>query len=286
MKNKSQILNLKSDMLLSQYLFFFLSFVAVLSALMVILDKNPVHSVLYLVITFFAIAAHYLILNAQFLAVVHIIVYAGAIMVLFLYVIMMLNLNKDIEPHKKNIPKIAAVISAGVLMMALVALLKDAEVSMLPAARNSNIGLIDSLGKVLFREYMLPFEISSILFLSAMVGAVLLSKKEISGSTNTINLLSDSFSFEGRIGRLEYAISVLIYIISHMLFYSYINKSYIILILLLIPSVWFFLAQSSKRSHDIGNSGWYLLIPFYIFILLFKKGQSEKNEYGIKAKTF
>ncbi|HOY41487.1 MAG TPA: NADH-quinone oxidoreductase subunit J, partial [Chitinophagales bacterium] len=94
-------------MLLSQYLFFFLSFVAVLSALMVILDKNPVHSVLYLVITFFAIAAHYLILNAQFLAVVHIIVYAGAIMVLFLYVIMMLNLNKDIEPHKKNIPKIA-----------------------------------------------------------------------------------------------------------------------------------------------------------------------------------
>jgi NADH-quinone oxidoreductase subunit J len=99
--------------------------------------------------------------------------------VLFLYVIMMLNLNKDIEPHKKNIPKIAAVISAGVLMMALVALLKDAEVSMLPAARNSNIGLIDSLGKVLFREYMLPFEISSILFLSAMVGAVLLSKKEI-----------------------------------------------------------------------------------------------------------
>ncbi len=166
-------------MLLSQYLFFFLSFVAVLSALMVILDKNPVHSVLYLVITFFAIAAHYLILNAQFLAVVHIIVYAGAIMVLFLYVIMMLNLNKDIEPHKKNIPKIAAVISAGVLMMALVALLKDAEVSMLPAARNSNIGLIDSLGKVLFREYMLPFEISSILFLSAMVGAVLLSRKEI-----------------------------------------------------------------------------------------------------------
>ena len=71
-------------MLLSQYLFFFLSFVAVISALMVILDKNPVHSVLYLVVTFFAIAGHYLLLNAQFLAVVHIIVYAGAIMVLFL----------------------------------------------------------------------------------------------------------------------------------------------------------------------------------------------------------
>ncbi|MBK9794029.1 MAG: NADH-quinone oxidoreductase subunit J [Sphingobacteriales bacterium] len=166
-------------MLLSQYLFFFLSFVAVLSALMVILDKNPVHSVLFLIVTFFAIAGHYLLLNAQFLAVTHIIVYAGAIMVLFLYVIMMLNLNKEIEPHKKNIPKVAAVISAGVLMMCLVALLKGAEVQMLPAARNSNIGLVDSLGKVLFKEYMLPFEISSVLFLAAMVGAVFLSKKEI-----------------------------------------------------------------------------------------------------------
>jgi len=89
-------------MQLSQYLFFFLSFVATLSALMVIVDKNPVHSVLFLIVTFFAIAGHYLILNAQFLAIVNIIVYAGAIMVLFLYVIMMLNLNKEIEPHKND----------------------------------------------------------------------------------------------------------------------------------------------------------------------------------------
>lgn len=166
-------------MLLSQYLFFFLSFVAVLSALMVIFDKNPVHSVLFLIVTFFCIAGHFLLLNANFLFTVQIIVYAGAIMVLFLYVIMMLNLNKEIEPHKKNIPKVAAVISAGILMMSLIALLKGADANMLPAARNSNIGLMENLGKVLFKEYMLPFEISSILFLSAMVGAVFLSKKEI-----------------------------------------------------------------------------------------------------------
>ncbi|MEZ5055204.1 MAG: NADH-quinone oxidoreductase subunit J [Chitinophagales bacterium] len=166
-------------MLLSQYIFLFLSFVAIISALMLVLDKNPVHSVLYLIITFFAIAGHYLLLNAQFLAVVHIIVYAGAIMVLFLYVIMMLNLNKDIEPHKKNIPKVAAAIAAGLLLLSLTALVNGAEVNMLPAARNSNIGLMDNLGKTLFKEYMLPFEISSILFLSAMVGAVFLSKKEI-----------------------------------------------------------------------------------------------------------
>ncbi len=165
--------------MLSQYLFFFLSFVAVFSALLVIIDKNPVHSVLYLIVTFFSIAGHYFLLNAQFLAAVHIIVYAGAIMVLFLYVIMMLNLNKEIEPHKKNIPKVIAVVSACLLMMVFVATLKGAETTMLTSAKNSNVGLVENLGKVLFNEYMLPFELSSVLFLAGMVGAVFLSKKEI-----------------------------------------------------------------------------------------------------------
>src|ERR1017187_10175659 len=95
------------------YLFYFLSFLASLCGLMVVLEKNPVHSVLYLIITFFAIAGHYILLNAQFLAVVHVIVFAGAIMVLFLFVIMLLNLNKETEPHKTNLVKFAAVISAG-----------------------------------------------------------------------------------------------------------------------------------------------------------------------------
>ncbi|MFN7295143.1 MAG: NADH-quinone oxidoreductase subunit J, partial [Bacteroidota bacterium] len=90
------------------YIFYFLSFLAVLSAFMVVYSKNPVHSVLYLIITFFSIAGHYILLNAQFLAAVHVIVYAGAIMVLFLYVIMMLNLNKDTEAQKSNYLKLAA----------------------------------------------------------------------------------------------------------------------------------------------------------------------------------
>ena len=90
------------------YLFYFLSFLAILSALMVVISKNPVHSVLYLILTFFAIAGHYVLLNAQFLAAVHIIVYAGAIMVLFLYVIMMLNLNAETEPHKGKWLRVAA----------------------------------------------------------------------------------------------------------------------------------------------------------------------------------
>src|SRR6266498_1874624 len=102
------------------YLFYFLSFLAILCGLMVILEKNPIHSVLYLVITFFAIAGHYILLNAQFLAAVHIIVYAGAIMVLFLFVIMLLNLNKETEPHKSVAWKFSAVISAGILLIVLI----------------------------------------------------------------------------------------------------------------------------------------------------------------------
>jgi NADH-quinone oxidoreductase subunit J len=157
-------------------LFYFLSFVAILSALLVVFSKSPVHSVLYLIITFFSIAGHYVILNAQFLAVVHVIVYAGAIMVLFLYVIMLLNLNKESEPHKSNLLKFAAVICAGLLMIVLVGSLKGTEVMI--QQEPTNIGTVENLGKVLFTDFLLPFEIASILLLAAMVGAVMLGKSE------------------------------------------------------------------------------------------------------------
>jgi len=160
-------------------LFYFLSFVAVLSALMVVFSKNPVYSVLYLIITFFAIACHYVLMRAEFLAVVHLIVYAGAIMVLFLYVIMLLNLNKETEPHKSNILKFAAAICAGLLLIVLVASLKGAEllVKAQPAG-DAGIGSVKNLGKVLFTDFLLPFEIASILLLAAMVGVVMLAKAE------------------------------------------------------------------------------------------------------------
>ena len=163
---------------MAQYIFYFLSFLAVLSALMVVFSKNPIHSVLYLIITFFAIAGHYILLNAQFLAAVHIIVYAGAIMVLFLYVIMMLNLNAEVEPHKSNAAKIAAVVAGGILMMVLVGAFRNV-VDTAPSSGRTDIGLVQNLGHSLFNDFALPFEVSSILFLSAMVGAVMLGKKEI-----------------------------------------------------------------------------------------------------------
>ena len=163
----------------TQILFWFLSVVAICSALMVVTAKNPVYSVLWLIATFFAISGHYILLNAQFLAIVNIIVYAGAIMVLFLFVILLLNLNKETEPQKNRWLNVAGAVAGGCLLLVLVAALKDADIKSQTALVNTgNIGLIKNLGKELFTTYVVPFEISSILFLSAMVGAVVIGKKE------------------------------------------------------------------------------------------------------------
>jgi NADH-quinone oxidoreductase subunit J len=163
-----------------QILFFFLSALAIFSAVMVLLSKSPVHSVLWLIAVFFAISGHYILLNAQFLAIVNLIVYAGAIMVLFLFVIMLMNLNANAEPKKYWWMKFAGVISGGCFLVVLVSLVQQAtELTGKHAlVKEGNIGLRKNLGKVLFSDFVLPFEISSVLFLSAMVGAVVIGKKD------------------------------------------------------------------------------------------------------------
>jgi NADH-quinone oxidoreductase subunit J len=133
---------------------------------------------------FISITGHYIIMNAQFLAIVNMIVYAGAIMVLFLFVIMFMNLNAESEPQKSKWMKFAAVLSGGSLMLILIAALKDNVGFISSVHGEGSIGLIKNLGKVLFTEYVVPFEISSILFLSAMVGAVVLGKKEPSNTVS------------------------------------------------------------------------------------------------------
>jgi NADH-quinone oxidoreductase subunit J len=159
--------------------FYFLSFLTILSAMMVVLSRNPIHSVLYLIITFFCLSGHYILLNAQFLAAVNIIVYAGAIMVLFLFVIMFLNLKKDDEDTKTNILKIASTIVGGTLGILVISILKQAKISPAnPYTFNSQTGMVESLGQVLYSDYILPFELASVLFLVAMVGAVMLGKRE------------------------------------------------------------------------------------------------------------
>lgn len=168
---------------MSQFFFYFLSVLAVVFATMVVVSKNPIHSVLYLILTFFAIAGHYILLNAQFLAIVHIVVYAGAIMVLFLFVLMLMNLNKENESGKSTQAKIAAAISAGLLLLVSTAVISN--IDSLPHAneKNNSIGLIESLGTVLYNEFMLPFEVSALLFLVAMVGAVMIGKRDESTET-------------------------------------------------------------------------------------------------------
>lgn len=149
------------------------------SALMVIISKHPVRSVLYLVLTFFMISSNYILMNAQFIAVVNIIVYAGAIMVLFLFVLMLLNLSKENEPRSPILMKLAAVVAGGILFTVFVAALKDGVTLAVPTGENGESqGLVENLGRVLFDKYVLPFEVSSVLFLAAMVGAVLLAKRE------------------------------------------------------------------------------------------------------------
>jgi NADH-quinone oxidoreductase subunit J len=154
-----------------------LSVTALFSALMVVTSKNPVYSVLWLIITFFTISGHYILLNAQFLAIVNIIVYAGAIMVLFLFVIMLMNLNEATEPQKNKWLKLAGAVAGGCLLLVLVAALRHSEGGIAQVGQG-NIGLIQNLGRVLFTDYVVPFEISSVLFLSAMVGSVIIGKRE------------------------------------------------------------------------------------------------------------
>ena len=164
---------------ITQWLFGILSFLAIMFALMVVFTRNPVNSVLYLVMTFFCIAGHYLLMNAQFLAVVHIVVYAGAIMVLFLFVIMLMNLNEDSEPQKTLVTKMIAGLIGGILLAVMVGTLKGAEQLNLSQHGATQIGMVKNLGIVLFKDFLFPFEIASVLLLAAMVGVIMLGKKEI-----------------------------------------------------------------------------------------------------------
>ena len=160
-------------------IFYFLSAITLATAFLTIYSKNPIHSAIYLVICFFCIAGHYLLFNAQFLAIVHINVYSGAIMVLFLFTIMLMNLNKEDEVHKPRITRLGAITVFVLISVVLVTIfihsktiMGDYDVS------GEDYQSIKKLGTVLLNEYMVPFEFASILLLVAMIGVVLLSKKE------------------------------------------------------------------------------------------------------------
>lgn len=160
------------------YIFYFLGFLAVSSAVGFVWARHPLYSVLSLIITFFSVAGLFILLNAQFLGIVQIIVYAGAIMVLFLYILMMLNLHKITETQREIGQKIIATFISGLLLIGFVGAYQGFARGKIEVI-NSEIGLTKNLGKVLFNEYVLPFELASILILSGIVGSVLIGKKEL-----------------------------------------------------------------------------------------------------------
>ncbi|GGC83147.1 NADH dehydrogenase subunit J [Flavobacterium lutivivi] len=162
--------------------FYFLAAITLATAFLTIYSKNPIHSAIYLIICFFSIGGHYLLFNAQFLAIVHIIVYAGAIMVLMLFTIMLMNLNKEDEVHKPRITRLGAIVVFVVMSIVLVTIFINSKTIVGEYdTSGEDFQSIKKLGNVLLNEYMVPFEYASVLLLVAMIGTVLLSKKEKPG---------------------------------------------------------------------------------------------------------
>lgn len=163
------------------FVFIVLAALALASAVLMITRRNPVMSVLYLVVNFFCLAVLYLMLQAQFIAIIQILVYAGAIMVLFLFVIMLLNLgNEEKLAEKKDYRKIIAVLfatGAGAMIFTAVFLPAGGARTRM-AEQSASLGTVEGIGRSLFRQYLFPFEITSLLLLAAMVGVLILAKKK------------------------------------------------------------------------------------------------------------
>jgi NADH-quinone oxidoreductase subunit J len=161
--------------------FFLTSFIAVVSAIMVVTRPNPVMSVLYLVVNFFCLALLYLTLHAQFIAIIQILVYAGAIMVLFLFVIMLLNLGDEklfFEQQKRFMTFVGIGLATLAFMEVIAGIIFIPKISISAIDSSLRIGTVESIGKVLFHDFLLPFEITSMLLLAAMVGVIVLAKKK------------------------------------------------------------------------------------------------------------
>ena len=170
-------------MTLLQFIFGYFAVMITALSLLMITRRNPVHGVLWMLALFVHIAGLYILLNAEFLAAIQIIVYAGAILVLFLFVIMLLNLKKE-ESAKKFQKHWPVGVGTGIIFVVFaVSIVRKIEV--FPQLGKYTIeaikadGNIMTIGKVLYTKYLLPFEIASVILLVAIIGAVVLAKKRI-----------------------------------------------------------------------------------------------------------
>jgi NADH-quinone oxidoreductase subunit J len=167
------------------FLFTLLAVVTTITALLVILQRNPVASAIYLIITIFCLAGLYLLLNAQFIAIIQVLVYAGAIMVLFLFVIMLLNLEKEQRRGmtRHGLQKVLGIFLGAVLLaqmgMIFHSFLSGGQKGIFAPEKVAAMGNTETVARLLFTDYLLPFEITSVLLLVAIIGAIVLAKKQI-----------------------------------------------------------------------------------------------------------
>ena len=165
-----------------EFFFGYLSLVIIIFSLLVVLSKNAIHSVLYMLVMFFHVAGIYLLLQAEFLAAVQIIVYAGAILVLFLFAIMLLNLREELSAEQltDGWPASLAVVAGLLLtlMLSLGSFTTTFNGSWSPE-KIKEITFTKALGQALYTGYILPFEVASIILLVAIVGAIVLAKRRL-----------------------------------------------------------------------------------------------------------
>lgn len=164
----------------SAVIFYILASIALLSAVMVIWSRNVVHSAIYLVLTFLCVAAVYVLLRAEFVAAVQVLVYAGGIVVLFLFVILLVNLGDTLGPRVRLHAMVSGITGASVVGLILYVYSRG------PLARSLAMGgpvagpggNLQSIGQALYRDFLLPFEIASVLLLVAMIGAIVLARQK------------------------------------------------------------------------------------------------------------
>jgi NADH-quinone oxidoreductase subunit J len=182
------------------YFFFFLfAILGVASAILVVTNRNVVHAALFLLLTFFCVGALYVMLRAELLAAVQVLVYAGAVMVLFMFAILVVNIPRSLQLRQWNHQSSVAVILAGLigLWMIIATARAFGTLELSETALSAPLGTPKAVGQAVFSAYILPFEIASLVLLAAMVGAIYLARttaleEEASRSTETQRTLTNT----------------------------------------------------------------------------------------------
>jgi NADH-quinone oxidoreductase subunit J len=165
--------------MIHQLIFFYFAAVIIISAVLTVTRRNPIHSVMFMLLLFFHIAGVFVLLNAEFLAAVQLIVYAGAILILYLFVVMLLNVDRETQAARAN-RFWPWLVGFGLVIIAEIALLVlrgSFPADRGQAVKNAGAG-VRELGVELYTNYLVPFEIASVILLVGLVGAVMLAKKQ------------------------------------------------------------------------------------------------------------